>query len=116
MLAQSIPRPGFVPTMQPTLVDAAPEGDDWIHEIKHDGYRTELVLNGDESRAFTRNGHDWSDKYRLILDAAANCQVRRRCSTAKSSFRVRRVFPNSMLSGVPSRLHRIGWSSMPSTC
>ena len=70
MLEQSIPRIGFVPTMQPTLVDAAPEGDDWIHEIKYDGYRTELLLNGADSRAFTRNGHDWSDKYRLILDRA----------------------------------------------
>ena len=70
MLEQSIPHLGFVPTMQPTLVDAAPEGDDWIHEIKYDGYRTELLLNGTVSRAFTRNGHDWSDKYRLILDRA----------------------------------------------
>jgi len=70
MLVKSIPHLGFVPTMQPTLVDAAPEGHDWIHEIKYDGYRTELLLNGADSRAFTRNGHDWSDKYRLILDRA----------------------------------------------
>lgn len=70
MLAQSIPPPGFVPTMQPTLVADAPEGDQWLHEIKYDGYRTELLLTGGESRAFTRNGHDWSEKYRLILDVA----------------------------------------------
>ena len=70
MLAQLIPHLGFVPTMQPTLVDDAPEGDEWLHEIKYDGYRTELLLNGADSRAFTRNGHDWSAKYALILDAA----------------------------------------------
>lgn len=70
MLEKAVPHLGFVPTMQPTLVDAAPEGDDWIHEIKYDGYRTELLLNGPESRAFTRNGHDWTEKYQLILDAA----------------------------------------------
>jgi ATP-dependent DNA ligase len=60
----------FVPTMQPTLVDSPPEGDEWVHEIKHDGYRTELLLNGSDSRAFTRNGHDWSDRYANILKAA----------------------------------------------
>jgi bifunctional non-homologous end joining protein LigD len=70
MLQTMVPHLGFVPTMQPTLVHDAPEGDQWLHEIKYDGYRTELLLNGDDSRAYTRNGHDWSDKYRLILDAA----------------------------------------------
>lgn len=71
MLEQPIPHPlGFIPTMQPTLVAEPPEGDQWIHEIKYDGYRTELLLDGVHSRAFTRNGHDWSDRYRLILDAA----------------------------------------------
>jgi bifunctional non-homologous end joining protein LigD len=71
MLQQSIPHHfGFVPTMQPTLVAEPPEGEQWIHEIKYDGYRTELLLDGRHSLAFTRNGHDWSDRYRLILDAA----------------------------------------------
>lgn len=70
MLAQSIPLPGFVPTMQPALVADAPEGDRWFHEIKYDGYRTELLLNGAGSRAFTRNGHDWPEKYQLILNVA----------------------------------------------
>jgi ATP-dependent DNA ligase len=70
MLQTMVPHLGFVPTMQPTLVHDAPEGDQWLHEIKYDGYRTELLLDGDNGRAHTRNGHDWSDKYRLILDAA----------------------------------------------
>lgn len=62
-------RMGFTPTMQPNPVDTPPEGDAWLHEIKYDGYRTELLLNGAERHAFTRNGHDWSDKYTLILEA-----------------------------------------------
>lgn len=70
MLQKMVPHLGYVPTMQPTLVHDAPEGDQWLHEIKYDGYRTELLLNGAESRAFTRNGHDWTDRYRLVLDAA----------------------------------------------
>lgn len=59
----------FIPPMMPTLVDEAPEGGDWQHEIKYDGYRTQLLLAGDQSRAWTRNGHDWTDKYRPILVA-----------------------------------------------
>lgn len=70
MLVQSPPLLGFVPTMQPTLADTAPSGSHWIHELKYNGFRTELLLNGSYSRAFTRNGQDWTERYRLIVDAA----------------------------------------------
>lgn len=60
----------FVPPMLPTLVEGPPEGGDWIHEIKHDGYRTQLVIDNGEARAFTRNGHDWTERYRPIVKAA----------------------------------------------
>ena len=40
--------------------------------IKHDGYRTQLVLEPGRARAFTRNAHDWSDRYGNILEAAAD--------------------------------------------
>jgi DNA ligase D-like protein (predicted ligase) len=56
--------------MLPTLADEPPAGDDWLHEIKHDGYRSQLHLEPGRSRAFTRNGHDWSHRYRLVLDCA----------------------------------------------
>jgi hypothetical protein len=69
----------------PTLVDAPPEGDIWIHEIKYDGYRTEIVIERGEARAFTRNGHDWSAKYLPIVEAAAGCVAGRRRITASSS-------------------------------
>ena len=57
----------FIPTMQPRLVDEPPEGDEWLHEIKYDGYRTQLIIEGGSVRAFTRNGHDWTDKYKPIV-------------------------------------------------
>jgi bifunctional non-homologous end joining protein LigD len=50
----------FIEPMKPTLVDSPPAGDDWLHELKYDGFRTELIVDGDESRAFTRTGLDWS--------------------------------------------------------
>ncbi len=48
------------------LTQSAPPGDDWLHEIKYDGYRTLCFVDGGEARLLTRNGHDWSDRYQLI--------------------------------------------------
>jgi ATP-dependent DNA ligase len=56
--------------MLPTLVDAPPEGDDCHHEIKQDGYRTELLIEQGIVRAFSRPGHDWTAKYPNVVDAA----------------------------------------------
>jgi bifunctional non-homologous end joining protein LigD len=47
-----------------------PAGPDWIHEIKHDGYRLIVVRDGARVRLFTRNGHDWTKRYPLIVEAA----------------------------------------------
>jgi bifunctional non-homologous end joining protein LigD len=52
---------GFIQPQLPTLVDQPPEGDGWIHEVKHDGYRTLLVIEGGEARAYTRTGLDWTE-------------------------------------------------------
>lgn len=59
----------FIEPMRPALVDSPPEGDAWLHELKYDGYRTELIVAGDQSRAFTRTGLDWTSKYAPIVDA-----------------------------------------------
>ncbi|MDX6557811.1 MAG: hypothetical protein QOF72_860 [Blastocatellia bacterium] len=47
-----------------------PAGPDWLHEIKHDGYRLIVQRDGKRVRLFTRNGHDWSNRYPLIVEAA----------------------------------------------
>jgi bifunctional non-homologous end joining protein LigD len=67
-------RPGFIRPMMSTLVDEPPEGEGWIHEIKHDGYRTILAVDADA----TRNGHDWTRQYRTIVAQAAQLP----CETA----------------------------------
>jgi ATP-dependent DNA ligase len=59
-------------------VDQPPEGKHWIHEIKHDGYRCQVLLEQGEARVFTRNGHDWTDRFPSIVRAAANL----RCQSA----------------------------------
>ena len=43
-----------------TLVRAAPTGDDWLHEVKFDGYRMVCRINGGKARVFSRNGKDWT--------------------------------------------------------
>ena len=47
-----------------------PDRPEWIHEIKHDGYRLIVQRDGKRVRLFTRNGHDWSGRYPLIVEAA----------------------------------------------
>jgi bifunctional non-homologous end joining protein LigD len=54
----------------PTRGTKVPAGKDWLHEIKHDGYRLIVQRDGDRVRLFTRNGHDWSERYPLIVEAA----------------------------------------------
>jgi bifunctional non-homologous end joining protein LigD len=52
-----------------TLVDRAPPGDDWVYEIKFDGYRMLARIDGDEVRLFTRNGNDWTSKMKSLAAA-----------------------------------------------
>lgn len=56
--------------MLPTLVGSPPKGEAWSHEIKYDGYRTQLLVGNGSCRAFTRNGHDWTEKYLPVAKAA----------------------------------------------
>jgi ATP-dependent DNA ligase len=61
----SMPRRPFEPCI-PTRATKVPAGPDWIHEIKHDGYRLIVQREGKRVRLFTRNGHDWTDRYPVI--------------------------------------------------
>lgn len=65
----------FIPPLMPTLVEKPPEGDDWIHEVKFDGYRSQIVRDAEGVRIFTRRGLDWTSKYRDLAKAAAELEV-----------------------------------------
>jgi bifunctional non-homologous end joining protein LigD len=56
--------------VHPTKGAKVPERPEWIHEIKHDGYRLIVQRDGKRVRLFTRNGHDWTDRYPRIAAAA----------------------------------------------
>jgi ATP-dependent DNA ligase len=64
-----MPARQFQPSI-PTRATKVPCGPDWIHEVKHDGYRLIVQCEGKRVRLFTRNGHDWTDRYPLIAEAA----------------------------------------------
>jgi len=51
------------------LVETAPEGDQWLHEIKFDGYRLHARLDRGAVRLLTRTGLDWTHKYPPIAAA-----------------------------------------------
>jgi bifunctional non-homologous end joining protein LigD len=55
--------PEWVPPQLTQLVDAAPDGDQWLHEIKYDGYRLHARLVRGGVTLLTRTGLDWTRKY-----------------------------------------------------
>jgi DNA ligase D-like protein (predicted ligase) len=68
--------PKFIAPQTPTLSANPPSGPGWVHEIKHDGFRTLLRLDRGRVQAFSRGGHDWSDKYGRIVEACGKLRCR----------------------------------------
>jgi bifunctional non-homologous end joining protein LigD len=62
-----VPLPAFQPVQLATLVDSVPEGRQWLHEIKFDGYRALVAAKGKDVRVFTRSGLDWSEKFAPLV-------------------------------------------------
>ena len=63
--------PGFIKPQPATLKSRAPKGDQWLHEIKYDGYRVQVHLNRGRKKVFTRNGLDWTKRFTEIAGALA---------------------------------------------
>jgi bifunctional non-homologous end joining protein LigD len=76
MLHDALKTLSFIPPMVPALAAEPPEGEGWSHEIKYDGYRTEIVIEAHNAHAFTRNGYDWTERYRPVVDAARRLHCR----------------------------------------
>jgi bifunctional non-homologous end joining protein LigD len=67
--AKQGPYPGFVEPCLATPRASVPKRGDWIHEIKHDGYRAQAHLIGRKSVIYTRRGYDWSETFASITHA-----------------------------------------------
>jgi len=70
------PPPGFIQPCLPTRADKAPSSANWIHEIKHDGFRMMVRRDAAGVRLLTRNGIDWTTRFPLIAEAAAALRVK----------------------------------------
>jgi bifunctional non-homologous end joining protein LigD len=74
--SKAAPRTPRIPPMQlATLVTRAPEGDDWIHEIKYDGYRALCRLTRGSASFLMRSGQDWTSRFADLAEAAERLEV-----------------------------------------
>jgi bifunctional non-homologous end joining protein LigD len=66
----------FIEPCLPSIGERPPSGPNWIHEIKHDGYRLMACRNAVGVRLLTRNGHDWTSRFPLIVQAVDALRLR----------------------------------------
>ena len=64
--------PAKVAPQLATLVSDPPQGEEWIHELKFDGYRVLCELKDGKVRIITRNGKDWTDRFGQVAEAIAD--------------------------------------------
>lgn len=81
--------PGFIEPELCTPVDRPPDGPNWGHEVKFDGYRLQLRIAAGAATLKTRKGLDWTDKFQAIASAAGG-------------------FPNAIIDGEVAALDRNG--------
>jgi bifunctional non-homologous end joining protein LigD len=61
--------PAFVAPQLATLAAEPPKGEEWLHELKFDGYRMICHLQRGKAKFFSRNGKDWTEKFPNLLQA-----------------------------------------------
>ena len=66
------PPAGFILPCQPLLVDRPPAGPDWLHEIKHDGYRILACKEEGRVTLWTRHGTNFTDRLPKIAEAVCS--------------------------------------------
>jgi ATP-dependent DNA ligase len=77
-----MPRPHSRPLFKliepclPYPVAEPPRGPDWLHEIKHDGFRILARRDSRGVRLFTRNGYDFADRFPKVVQAVSNLPAR----------------------------------------
>ena len=104
----------FAPRMSvqlATLIKTAPRGNEWLHEIKLDGYRMLCRVEKDTCRIYSRTGKEWTANFLTIAQAAARLS----CTSAwidgevvvladdgRTSFQ---ALQNALSDGSPAKLH-----------
>jgi bifunctional non-homologous end joining protein LigD len=68
--ARPLPFASYIEPCDPTLAVDPPRGDDWLYEIKVDGYRAQVHLHRGKVTVYSRKGLDWTSQFRRIADSA----------------------------------------------
>jgi bifunctional non-homologous end joining protein LigD len=71
----SAKRASFIEPCLPCPADKPPAGSNWIHEIKHDGYRLMARRDPVGIRLITCRGNDWTQRYPLVVEAVNHLKV-----------------------------------------
>jgi bifunctional non-homologous end joining protein LigD len=69
-------RASFIEPCLPSPAEKPPSGSNWIHEIKHDGFRLMARRDPVGIRLITRRGNDWTTRFPLVLEAVNHLKVR----------------------------------------
>ena len=88
---------GFIAPCLPTKTDKLPSGSQWLHEIKHDGFRIIARKNGAQVRLYSRPGNDLTRRFPLIVETLARLGSRAPASsTARQSPAMKMASPRSI--------------------
>src|SRR5215475_13663468 len=78
-VGKTLQPPKWIKPQLTRVADEAPAGDDWLHEMKYDGYRMHARLDGGKIQLLTRTGLDWSRRYQRSIEAL-------RCLPVKTAY------------------------------
>jgi hypothetical protein len=67
---------GFIAPCLLSSAPQAPSGEEWLHEIKHDGFRVIARKDGTRVKLYSRPGNDLTDRFPLIVEALAKLRPR----------------------------------------
>ena len=75
-MVKTLQPPKWIKPQLTRVADEAPVGDDWLHEIKYDGYRMHAQLDRGKIQLLTRTGRDWSRRYPRTIEALRSLPVK----------------------------------------
>jgi ATP dependent DNA ligase domain len=99
MLQRALPA-GFIAPCLPTKTTTLPSGGQWLHEIKHDGFRIIARKSDGQVRLYSRPGNDFTRRFLLIVEALARLIHAPASSMAKLSPAMTTALRRSISSGI----------------
>jgi bifunctional non-homologous end joining protein LigD len=74
--AKKATQPAVFKPQLATLASKVPAGDDWVHELKFDGYRALALIENGRVRLVSRNDNDWTARFQAVADALKELRIK----------------------------------------